>query len=170
MITRKVGMNNFFVSEIFTDHSPAWGVLYGEKLIGRGQTVDEAINTAESNLQLQLRERAVENFMSLFGQIKKDIDTEPFQFQTMEWNDDENYSIEIISTGASLLLKASSNKVKCWGLVEIKHLGAIKTGLNKLKNAVRETLKKDKKTLAERLDTLEALRTTAGKIERSQNE
>ena len=55
--------------------------------------------------------------------------------------------------------------IGCGRAVEIKHLGAIGTGLNKLKREIKEKYQEAKKGLDEDIETLEALKTTAGKIE-----
>jgi hypothetical protein len=163
MITRKVGMNNFFVSEVIKDNTSSWGVLNGNILIARGHTVDEAIEAAKAHIKLNFIENVTDKFISMFKQIKHDIETEPFQFSSMEWTDDQ-FSISITNTGKELLLKASTS-YKVWGVVEIKNLDAINTGLNKLKQEIKKKYQEVKKGLDEDIETLEALRTTAGKIE-----
>ena len=163
MITRKVGMNNFFVSEIIKDNASVWGVLSGNVLIGRGATVNEAVNAAEVHLKVHFIENITDRFISMFKQIKHDIETEPFQFSSMEWTDDQ-FSIKIMNMGEGLLIKASTS-YRLWGAVEIKNLGAINTGLNKLKREIKKKYQEAKKGLDEDIETLEALRTTAGKIE-----
>lgn len=163
MITRKVEMNNFFVSEIIKDNAPSWGVLNGNVIIARGHTVDEAIEAAKVHIKLHFIENITDRFINMFAQIKHDIKTEPFQFSSMEWTDDK-FSIHIMNMGKGLLLKAYTS-FRVWGIVEIKNLDAINTGLNKLKREIKKKYQEAKKSLAEDIETLEALKTTAGKIE-----
>jgi len=164
MITRKVGMKNFFVSEVIKDNTPAWGVLNGNVLIGRGSTVEEAINAAEVHIKVHFIENVTDKFINMFAQIKRDISTEPFQLSSMEWTDDQ-FSIKILNMGEGLLLLNACTPHRVWGAVEIKHLGAIGTGLNKLKREIKKKYQEAKKSLGEDIETLEALKTTAGKIE-----
>ena len=137
MITRKVGMNNFFVSEGIKDNTSSWGILNGNVLIARGHTVDEAVDAAEVHIKLHFIENVTDRFINMFKQIKHDIETEPFQFSSMEWTDDP-FSIKIMNMGEGLLLKASTS-YRLWGAVEIKNLGAINTGLNKLKREIKKS-------------------------------
>jgi hypothetical protein len=147
MITRKVGMNSFLVSEIIKDNASVWGVLSGNVLIGRGATVNEAVNAAEVHLKVHFIENITDRFISMFKQIKHDIETEPFQFSSMEWTDDQ-FSISITNTGEGLILKACTPH-KLWGAVEIKNLDAINTGLNKLKREIKKKYQEAKKGLDE---------------------